>query len=190
MRRECRERFPRHRLQRKPLVSDPGMHHGTCVTHVPWCMAGSPNCGGGENVPGIPGACGTRDFTYLSRGPCSPLNVHTVMLYWVRIMTWCRHQQPITWTTLDPDLCYHMVSPIHTELNCLACVWLFWLWNHTYGTICLGFSLQWIDIDLNISLKIVYIKFLLSQLNIAYLQFPWMLLSIPPSQPKDHNNVF
>ena len=26
--------FPRHRLQRKPLVSDPGMHHGTCVTHV------------------------------------------------------------------------------------------------------------------------------------------------------------
>ena len=33
--------FPRHRLQRKPLVSDPGMHHGTCVTHVPWCMSGS-----------------------------------------------------------------------------------------------------------------------------------------------------
>ena len=26
--------FHRHRLQRKPLVSDPGMHHGTCVTHV------------------------------------------------------------------------------------------------------------------------------------------------------------
>ena len=30
MRRECRDPFPRHRLQRKPLVSDPGMHHGTC----------------------------------------------------------------------------------------------------------------------------------------------------------------
>ena len=24
-----------------PLVSDPDMHHGTCVTHVPWCMRGS-----------------------------------------------------------------------------------------------------------------------------------------------------
>ena len=35
MHRECRERFPHHRLQRKPLVSDPGMHHGTCVAHVP-----------------------------------------------------------------------------------------------------------------------------------------------------------
>ena len=49
--------FPRHRLQRKPLVSDPGMHHGTCVPHVPWCMSGSLTRGGGENVPGIPGAC-------------------------------------------------------------------------------------------------------------------------------------
>ena len=24
-----------------PQVSDPDMHHGTCVTHVPWCMPGS-----------------------------------------------------------------------------------------------------------------------------------------------------
>ena len=24
-----------------PGVSDPDMHHGTCVTHVPWCMSGS-----------------------------------------------------------------------------------------------------------------------------------------------------
>ena len=49
--------FPRRRFQRKLLVSDPGMHHGTCVTHVPWCMSGSLTCGGGENVRGIPGAC-------------------------------------------------------------------------------------------------------------------------------------
>ena len=69
MRRECRERFPHHRLQRKPLVSDPGMHHGTCVTHVPWCMSGSLFSGGRENVPGIPGACATHNFTYLARGP-------------------------------------------------------------------------------------------------------------------------
>ena len=49
--------FPRRRFKRKPLVSDTGMHHGTCVTHVPWCMSGSLTCGDGENVPGIPGAC-------------------------------------------------------------------------------------------------------------------------------------
>ena len=61
--------FPHRRLQRKPLVSDPGMHHDTCVTHVPWCMPGSLIHCGGQNVPGIPGACATRNFTYLARGP-------------------------------------------------------------------------------------------------------------------------
>ena len=71
MRRECRERFPRHRLQTKPLVSDPGMHHGTCATHLSWCMSGSLNPRWGENVPGIPSACETRKFTYLVRGPRS-----------------------------------------------------------------------------------------------------------------------
>ena len=48
---------PRIRIQRKPRVSDPGMHHGTCVTHVPWCMSGLLTCDGGENVPDIPDAC-------------------------------------------------------------------------------------------------------------------------------------
>ena len=68
MRRECRERFPCHQLQRKPPVNDPGMHH---ATHLPWCMSRSLTCSGGENVPGIPGACAARKFTYLVRGPCN-----------------------------------------------------------------------------------------------------------------------
>ena len=42
---------PRRRLQRKTLVSDPVMHHGTCVTHVPWCMSGSLTSCGGETFP-------------------------------------------------------------------------------------------------------------------------------------------
>ena len=69
MPRECWERFPRHWLeQSKPLVSDPGMHHVTCVTHASWCMSRSLIRGGGENVYGIPGACATRNFAYMSRG--------------------------------------------------------------------------------------------------------------------------
>ena len=71
MRRECR-----HRLQRKPLISDPSMHHGTCVTHVSWCMLGSLTRSGRENVPGIPGACATPNVAYLVRGPC-----HRVIIY-------------------------------------------------------------------------------------------------------------
>ena len=53
----------------KPLVNDPGMRHGTCVTHVPWFMLGSLARGGGKNVPGIPGSCTTHNFTYLARDP-------------------------------------------------------------------------------------------------------------------------
>ena len=73
MRRECRERFPRHQLQRKPLLSDPGMHSGTCATHVLWCMSGSLTRGGGENFPGISGVCATHNFVYLVRSPCDYL---------------------------------------------------------------------------------------------------------------------
>ena len=41
------------------------------ATHVPWCIPGSLTnfeVGGEENVTGIPGACATRNSTYLVRG--------------------------------------------------------------------------------------------------------------------------
>ena len=81
MRRECWARFLRHRLQRKPLVTDPNMHHDTCVTHVPWCMSGSLTRAGGENVPGILGACATRNFTFLAIGPWHLLWRHWRILH-------------------------------------------------------------------------------------------------------------
>ena len=43
--------FPCHQLQRKPLVSDPGMHHGTCVTHA--CRGREPAMAG-ETFPAFP----------------------------------------------------------------------------------------------------------------------------------------
>ena len=60
---------PHHRFQRKPPVSDPSMHHGTCVTHKPWFMSGSLPRGGGENLPGILGAWATCNYMYLAKGP-------------------------------------------------------------------------------------------------------------------------
>ena len=61
--------FSHHWLQKIPLISDPGIHHDKGVTHVQLCMSGSLSRGGGDNVPGIAGACATRNFTYLARGP-------------------------------------------------------------------------------------------------------------------------
>ena len=81
MRRECRQRFPRHRLQRKRLVSDPCMHPGMCVTHVSWCTSGSLSRGSAGNAPGIPGACATPNVTYMVRGP---LQVHNPLVDNVR----------------------------------------------------------------------------------------------------------
>ena len=77
--------FPHRRFRRKPLVSDPGMYHGTCVTHVPWCMSGSLTCGGGENVPGIPGACATAILRIWQEAHCVGAWPH----------------QAITWTNVD-----------------------------------------------------------------------------------------
>ena len=57
-----------------PRVSNPDMHHGTCVTHVPWCIPGLLTSGfiwgrWQENISNIPSARATRKFSYLVRGP-------------------------------------------------------------------------------------------------------------------------
>ena len=95
---------PRYRLQRKLLVSDPGMHHVTCVTHVPWCMSGSQTRDGGENVPGIPGVCATRNCAYLVRGPLRCFI--TMRTYELIHITQCWNGKPRT--TWDPH--YQTIS--------------------------------------------------------------------------------
>ena len=90
MRRECRERFPRHRLRRikeKRQLAIPTCitarawrTAGTCVTHVPCCMSGTLTRCGGENVPGITGACVTLNFTYLVRGPWKGVSLRKLYL--------------------------------------------------------------------------------------------------------------
>ena len=98
MRRECWDHFPCQRLHKKPLVSDPDMHHGTCVTHVPWCMSGLLTRGGGENVPCIPGACATHNF--MVRGQwryCSLALGHRYDLF-TRVLEGCfTGTGPILW---------------------------------------------------------------------------------------------
>ena len=95
MRLECRERFPRRRRHMKPLVNDSSMHHGTCVTHVPWCMLGSLIRGSGKNVPGIRGACAIRNFAYLVSGPWRWPNIRSQLnkchTYWSRVRLRYQH---------------------------------------------------------------------------------------------------
>ena len=82
--------FPRRRFQRKPLVSDPGMHHGTCVTHVPWCMSGSLTCSDGENVPGISGACAPPILCIWQEAHCKDSGDFSWNICLIEMSTFCR----------------------------------------------------------------------------------------------------
>ena len=53
------------------------MHHGTCVTHLPWCMSGSLTCGDGENVPIIPGACAPAILRIWQEAPWGLGSLHS-----------------------------------------------------------------------------------------------------------------
>ena len=78
-------------FKRKPLISDSGMHHGRCITHVPWCMSRSLTRGAGENNPDIPGACATHNFAYLVGGPWGSTYIH--LNQWDVI----NHLPPVCW---------------------------------------------------------------------------------------------
>ena len=63
--------FPHRQLRRILLVRDPGMRHGTCVTHVPWCMSGLLTRGGREKWSRHSRRMRTSNFMYLARGLCN-----------------------------------------------------------------------------------------------------------------------
>ena len=62
----CHEHFTCHRHQMKPLVSDTGMHYGTCVMHV-----GITNLRWRETFSAFPAHTQPAFFSYLARGPWS-----------------------------------------------------------------------------------------------------------------------
>ena len=129
MRRECRERFPRHRLQKKPLVSDHGMRHARAVMHV-----GIATSGGGENVPGIPGACATRNFTYLVRDPYVMMHIvflSNVFLCWNEIV-YSKHFIRSYYIDVVPILSFWANFPfpsLHIDRDKQIMSWYIVSWN-------------------------------------------------------------
>ena len=124
--------FRRYRLKRKRLVSDPGVHHGTCVTHVPWCMSGSLARGGGGDVPGIPGACATRNFAYLARGQWRKYQWYVIMVpLWKNLCQKCRaftttsHHKVDDIGILEWFVCYSSSEFIGVVDNLFGCFYCF-----------------------------------------------------------------
>ena len=90
----------------KPLIS------------VPWCMSGSLTRSGGENVPGIPDASATHNFTYLARGPrwhfCLSLSLYSYVYIYI-------HTQTNSWTYVRPILRNVPYTPWNTLI-----IWEIW----------------------------------------------------------------
>ena len=120
MRRECRERFPRQRLHKKPLISDPDMHQGTPITHVPWCMPGSLTRGGGETFPAFL-AHAQPVIRYLVRvplwGAVSFLHRDYLPSVWICLFSYCAGninglvQKRRKYSMLATELCLSYTNP-------------------------------------------------------------------------------
>ena len=55
--------------------------------HVPWCVSASLTRSCGENVPGIAGACATRNFTHMLRGPWDSYQVFIILYLSILLTT-------------------------------------------------------------------------------------------------------
>ena len=112
-----------------PQVSDPDMHHGTCGTHVLWCMpeslTGAFLWSRQENVPIIPGACATRNFTYLVRGPLSVAWQHQAITQ--ANFAWLIISCGIHFTTI---LLMMFIIIINMNLN--IHIHVLHIWNHNH----------------------------------------------------------
>ena len=119
MRRECRERFPCHR----------GWAIPTCITARAsrTCrdacrdryLAVSFEIGGGGNVPGIPGACATCNFTYLVRGPLEEISHPCPNLRWTMSFTgshFLPDTQPLMMTSSNGNI-FRVTGPLCGEFT-------------------------------------------------------------------------
>ena len=101
-----------------PRVSNPDVHHGTCVTHVPWCMPGSLTSGFlWIRWRRITGACATRNFTFLARGPYRVLNDDIITRN-----TFCITNRNVTSETIHCN-CMFLILIVYSDSlpTCNAC---------------------------------------------------------------------
>ena len=141
MRQKCRERFPRHL----------GLAIPTCITahksrtrrDACWdrWLAVFFEVGGGENVPGIPGSCTTRNSTYLVRVPWQDSEERRQLHRWIASVSKYLQQMPwyVSWVQARIAIIlvatynegYHQIQPMlslsisaNTEwLHFTLCCW-------------------------------------------------------------------
>ena len=125
------------------------MHHGTCVTHVPWCMSGSLTRGDGENVPGIPGACAPAILRIWQEAHGGKWCKRTAPTYFhgisINNYTFCK----LTWVTLLCILCVFWTIAVKEQNILQFCALLVVSWLLKFKSVrillCLFFDV-WIHV--------------------------------------------
>ena len=131
------------------------MHHGTCVTHVSWCMSGSLTCGGRENVPRIPDECATR--TLAMRNPRllmpSPL-CHLHIWHWAGRIPWPLFPQK-SFSTISVLAVF--IKNTVTLKYILNIIYMFNIWSHEVKVTYRASQHPFLN-ELNKSLSIQYVR--------------------------------
>ena len=130
------------------------MHHGTCATHVPWCMSGSLIRGNGENVSGIPVACANSNFTYLARSPCIQ-RMSTQESYGHTYCVCCRESK-----------LHELITLLRVALSLIITwwVWFFELYTYNACDYCIALSM----INIFMTGKMYKLKFLATGISYSF----------------------
>ena len=137
MLRECQEPFLHHRLKRKPPVSDPGMHDGTCVTHVPGTCRDLWPAVAGKTFPAFPAHAQTTILRIWQEAHCNIIlkNCQSRRQTWTaaantgitNIMLPLPLPLPMPWPLSPPP--HQLIKPgndiVHTLFSLLLYVFLF-----------------------------------------------------------------
>ena len=170
MRRECRERFLRHR----------GLAILTCIT----ARASPEVCrdcylvisfedGGGENVPGISGACANHKFTYLLRGPLVSCQQYVGLVFGWELTTFLRQEpwldaQPRTSGAGRPHILRCLLSNLFADHSSMMLNVFVMLCGVEGQNDLIATKLK---LNMSCHLRNAYIKFQIDISNIH--QYPW-----------------
>ena len=117
-----------------PRVSDPDMHHGTCMPHVPWCMAGSLTRGfiwsrwRGKHSRRIRNPqfyisakrpVEQYGFVYKVYILCRTIYANSTLSAIWPSSTWVCYTRILVWA----DRCASLTSFLHTNMNDRAIIW-------------------------------------------------------------------
>ena len=116
-------------FQRKPLVSDPGMYHGTCVTHVPRCVSGSLTRVVRETIPAFPVHAQPTNLRIWQEAHCGAKWLTANLVYPNTAVL--PNYQPLPWSDCTLGRVSVGTSSVHSTSSGMHLLW----YNHSAASL-------------------------------------------------------